>query len=251
MSETILDRIVAQKRREIEAMPEIADLAPCTQDFTRIFTPRPGLIAEIKAASPSEGDIVSALDPVAVARDYIDGGATAMSILTDREFFKGGFDILRTVRALTDKPLLCKDFILSERQVRFARHHGADMVLLIVKILTPGELRALKRQIDALGMRAIIEVQTEGELRTALAVDPEILLINNRNLASFAVDLETTNALLDAVPANVRVIAASGVKTPGDLRSFSPRVDAFLIGTALMRANDKIDFLQRCHAQQD
>jgi indole-3-glycerol phosphate synthase len=248
MSESILDRIVARKYLEIEAMPEMQIVSPCAQDFDRIFTPGPGLIAEIKAASPSEGNIVDSFDPVSIAQDYISGGATALSILTDSEFFKGSYDILNTVRALTDKPLLCKDFILSDRQIRFARHHGADMVLLIVKILDPDSLRSLKKTIDDLGMRAVIEIQNEDELQAALLVDPEILLINNRNLTSFSVDLETTNSLLTRIPDSIRVVAASGIRKPEDLENFGPRVDGFLIGTALMRSDDKADFLRRCCA---
>jgi indole-3-glycerol phosphate synthase/phosphoribosylanthranilate isomerase len=249
MSETILEQIVRHKRGEIALLPDMADVPPCTQNFERIFiTPRPGLIAEIKAASPSEGDIVTEFDPVAIARSYIAGGATALSILTDARFFKGSFDILRTIRQMTDLPLLCKDFILSDRQIRHARQHGADMCLLIVKILTPAQLQALKQTIEHLGMVAIIEIQNETELEIALSVRPAILLINNRNLESFKVNLDTSGILIKNIPEQIRVIAASGIKTPSDLESFSPRVDGFLIGTALMRAPDKIDFLRRCRA---
>jgi indole-3-glycerol phosphate synthase len=251
MNETVLERIVRHKQAEIAKMPDIADPPRCLKDSMHAFTPRPGLIAEIKAASPSEGDIVNNFDPLAIAQSYIDGGATAISVLTDQHFFKGGFDILRSIRALTDKPLLCKDFILSEKQIRFARLHGADMCLLIVKILERDQLLDLKTKIESLGMEAVIEIQNETELDIALSLDPAIILINNRNLDSFAVDLGTANRLAGRIPAKTKIIAASGIRSPNDLRGFSDRMDAFLIGTALMSSPDKAEFLRRCHAAKN
>lgn len=251
MSDTILDRIVRYKKIEIEQIPDLSEVPLCAQNFERVFTPRPGLIAEIKAASPSEGDIVTDFDPLAIAASYIEGGAAAMSILTDSRFFKGSFEILRAVRAMTDKPLLCKDFLLCEKQIRYARMNGADMGLLIVKILDAGQLAALKQAMEDLGMMAVIEIQNEAELETAMAANPQIILINNRNLDSFSVDLKTSGNLAESIPANVRVIAASGINTPSDLNEFPERIDGFLIGTALMRANDKVGFLRGCRAAKN
>lgn len=248
MNNSILDKIIRYKLDEIAQMPDVSMVPHCTQDFDRIFTPHPGLIAEIKAASPTEGDIITIFDPPAIAQSYIKGGATALSVLTDHKFFKGSFDILRDIRALTDMPVLCKDFILSGRQIRHARLHGADLCLLIVKILEKDQLTALKQQIEDLGMMAVIEIQNETELETALSLDPHILLINNRNLDSFVIDLDTTNMLAARIPATIRVIAASGIRAPADLAGFSARTDAFLIGTALMRAEDKALFLRGCRA---
>lgn len=248
MSETILDKIVRHKLDEIMQMPDIKDVPLCTQNFERIFAPRPGLIAEIKAASPSEGDIVTDFDPVAIAKAYSEGGATALSVLTDAHFFKGSFDILHRIRQMTDMPLLCKDFILSQKQIRQARLHGADMCLLIVKILEKDQLSALKQCIEDLGMMAVIEIQNTIELEIALSVNAQIILINNRNLESFAVDLDTSNRLAERIPQPIRVIAASGIQSPDTLSGFSKRVDGFLIGTALMRESDKIAFLRRCRA---
>lgn len=248
MSETILDTIVQHKGQEILKIPDVVDVPRCAQDFNRVFTPCPGIIAEIKAASPSEGDIVEEFDPLAIARSYIDGGASAMSILTDQHFFKGSFDILKAVRQITDKPLLCKDFIISEKQIRYARLNGADMCLLIVKILDSVRLKSLKQAIEKLGMMAVIEIQNEAELNTALSIDPHILLINNRNLESFSVDLNTSDSFASRIPDGVKVIAASGIQRPEDLARFSPRMDGFLIGTALMRSADKVQFLRGCRA---
>lgn len=241
---SILDDIVAHKRVEVENLPTHAHVTPCTRHVA--FAQKPFIIAEVKAASPSEGDIVTDSDPAAIARDYVAGGADAISVLTDTRFFKGGFDVLQSIRAAVDAPLLCKDFIIDERQVRHARTCGADMCLLIVKILPPERLSMLKRAIEDLSMQAVIEVQTADELETALAVDPKILLINNRNLSDFSVDAGTTAALLPDIPHDVRVITASGITDPAQVRTQPSRVDGVLVGTALMRAADKITFLKGC-----
>ncbi|HCM84052.1 MAG TPA: indole-3-glycerol phosphate synthase TrpC [Alphaproteobacteria bacterium] len=247
---TILDEIVANKIEEIKTLKDVAAPLRCEQDFTQLFAPAPCLIAEVKAASPSEGVIAKDFNPVSVAQKYIAGGCNAMSVLTDHKYFGGSFEILKSIRAITDKPLLCKEFVIEEKQVRVARACGADLVLLIVKILTKKRLQELKDAIEALGMKALIEVQNEEELEIALAVDPELLLINNRNLSSFEVDMKTTENLLAGIPAYVKVIAASGIQQPDEIRNFPARVDGFLIGTALMRAANPTEFLQSCRSQK-
>lgn len=247
---TILDEIVANKIEEIKTLADVAAPPRCEQDFTQLFSPAPCLIAEIKAASPSEGVIAENFDPIAVAQQYIAGGCSAMSVLTDQKYFGGSFNVLKSIRAMTDKPLLCKEFIIDEKQVRVARAMGADLVLLIVKILSPERLSELKDAIEALGMKALIEVQNEEELDIALSVDPELLLINNRNLSSFEVDMKTTENLLTGIPEYVKVIAASGIQQPGEIKNFPARVDGFLIGTALMRSQNPTEFLQSCRNQK-
>lgn len=243
---SILDDIVANKIEEIKTLKDVAMPLRCEQDFSQLFSPAPCLIAEVKSASPSEGVITENFDPIKTARQYVAGGCNAISVLTDRKYFGGSFDILKNIRAVTDKPLLCKEFIIEEKQVRVARAHGADLVLLIVKILSKKRLQELKDAIEALGMKALIEVQNDEELDTALAVDPELLLINNRNLSSFEVDMKTTENLLTGIPEYVRIIAASGIQQPDEIKSFPPRVDGFLIGTALMRSENPTEFLQLC-----
>lgn len=243
---TILDEIVANKIEEIKTLTDIAMPPRCEQDFAQLFQPAPCLIAEVKAASPSEGVIAENFDPVGMAEKYIAGGCNAISVLTDQKYFGGSFDVLKAIRAMTNKPLLCKEFIIEEKQVRVARAMGADLVLLIVKILTKKRLQELKDTIEALGMKALIEVQNEEELDIALSVDPELLLINNRNLSSFEVDMNTTANLLAGIPEYVKVIAASGIAQPDEVKNFPARVDGFLIGTALMRSSNPSGFLQSC-----
>jgi len=243
---SILDEIVAHKREEIGALEDVLQPPPCLRDFAQMFDAGTCLIAELKAASPSEGTIAEEFDPEKQTRHYMTGGANAVSVLTDKKYFGGGFGVLRNARSQTALPLLCKEFIIDKKQVRVARDCGADLVLLIVKILEDDELAALKQEIEKYGMKAVIEIQNAEELERALKTAPEILLINNRNLTSFDVDLQTTENLLDGIPDGVKVIAASGIKTPEDLKAFPPRVDGFLIGTALMRATDPEKFLQNC-----
>lgn len=243
---SILEKIVASKIRQIKEMPNMALPEICLRDFSKLFDHSPALIAEIKAKSPSEGRIVQAFDPLAIARAYIEGGADALSILTDNEFFGGSFEILRDIRARAAKPLLCKEFIIDQKQIRLARACGADLCLLIVKILAPAKLQELKDAIEQLGMKAVIEVQNIEELERALAARSEIILINNRNLESFSVDMKTVFPMIEHIPEPIKIIAASGIQTPEDLKSFPVRINGFLIGTALMRAPNKIQFLQRC-----
>lgn len=243
---SILDEIVAHKRGEIEGLADVPNPPRCRRDFTEMFAHAPCLIAELKAASPSEGVIAAHFDPEAQAAHYVAGGADAISVLTDGKYFGGGFDVLRRVRARTDLPLLCKEFVIDEKQIRVARDCGADLVLLIVKILNDEESLRLKAAIEDLGMAALIEIQNDAELARALQVSPDFLLINNRNLTSFDVDMNTTENLLAGIPAHVKAIAASGIKAPADLENFSPRVDGFLIGTTLMRSDAPAAFLRDC-----
>lgn len=247
---SILDEIVANKIEEMKTLKDIAMPPRCEQNFAQLFSPAPCLIAEVKAASPSEGAIAVDFRPLEIARQYIAGGCNAMSVLTDQKYFGGSFDVLKSIRAITDKPLLCKEFIIEEKQIRVARACGADLVLLIVKILSNKRLHELKEAIEALGMKALIEVQNDEELEIALQLDPELLLINNRNLSSFEVDMQTTENLLASIPAYVKVIAASGIQQPDEIKNFPARVDGFLIGTALMRSDNPTEFLQSCRNQK-
>lgn len=245
----ILDQIVAQKMQEIAELKMTATPEQCKQDFKTLFKEKPFLIAEIKAASPSEGIIAENFDPIAVAKDYIAGGANALSILTDQKFFGGSYEILQRVRQMTSIPLLCKEFIIDKMQIDYARVNGADLCLLIVKILKLEKLKELKTHIENLGMKAVIEVQTQEELDIALATNPEIILINNRNLSDFKINRDTVQNLINNIPDAIKVIAASGIQTPEELKIFPNRIDGFLIGTALMRAKDKIAFLKQCRQQ--
>ncbi len=245
---SILDTIVAHKHLEIAQMPDIVQPPACTCDISQIFQNHPVLIGEIKYASPSAGNLAVSGNPAQIAQDYVTGGADMISVLTDERFFKGSFANLQAVRATTDLPLLCKDFILHDKQIRYARFCGADLCLLIVKILSITELRGLKQCVEGLGMQAVIEIQTADELQIALSIDPQIILLNNRNLTDFTIDRQQTIDLLELIPQPIKAIVASDIHIPDDCRTFPARTDGFLIGTALMQCADKIGFLQACRA---
>lgn len=254
-TDSILDRILATKQREIESLHadgasmeslrHQAESAPPTRGFRdalrRVSTSnRPGLIAEVKKASPSKGVIRADFDPVAIARAYEAGGATCLSILTDHDYFQGDLAYLSAVRAAVNLPLLRKDFIIDSAQVVEARASGADAVLLIVAAIPEiARLRRLRVEIESFGMDALVEVHDSGELGTALDSGATLIGINNRNLRTFDVRLETTLELLDALPPDVTVVAESGIFTSADAyRLFDAGAHAMLVGESLMRASD-------------
>jgi indole-3-glycerol phosphate synthase len=247
---TILDEIVDWKRREVARRKRALSLADIQADIARAPTPRslvdalrrPGvsLVAEIKRASPSKGLLRPDLDPAALAREYEANGASAISVLTDEHFFQGRLAHLRAVRREVPRvPVLRKDFVLEAYQVFEARAAGADAVLLIVAALSDDELRSLYRLARCLGMAALVEVHDEAELARALAIEPRIVGVNNRDLRTFQVDLETTARLRALVPDDVVLVAESGVHTPDDVaRLAAMGADAMLVGEALVRAQD-------------
>jgi indole-3-glycerol phosphate synthase len=208
-------------------------------------TRQPALIAEIKAASPSRGQLAGlngrTFDPVALAHTYAHNGAAAISVLTDEKFFEGSLDRLRLVRgALPDMPLLCKDFIFDAYQVYEARSAGADAVLLIVAGLEAAVLEDLAEIARSLGMAALVETHTAEELDVALALGAPLVGINNRNLHDFSVHLETTMELAPRVPHCVTLVAESGIFSAADVaRLVAGRgADAILVGEALVTADD-------------
>jgi indole-3-glycerol phosphate synthase len=248
-TKTILDEIVAWKRdevarlklaRPVEAVQAEAALAPPPRDFAAALrAPGVRLIAEIKRASPSRGLLRPDLDAVALAREYEANGASAISVLTDAHFFQGSLDDLRAVRRNVGLPVLRKDFVLAPYQVYEARAAGADAVLLIVAALDDGDLAALHRLIRRLEMYALVEVHDEAELERALEIEPHVIGVNNRNLRTFEVDLGTTARLRPLVPADVVLVAESGVHTRADVARLSAiGADAMLVGEALVRAAD-------------
>ena len=259
----ILEEIVWEKDREVNAARErvsleklrqqVAELPPC-RDFVaalRAACRKPAVIAEVKKASPSKGVLREDFDAVAIARAYAAGGASCLSVLTDRRFFQGGYDVLANVRLAVELPLLCKDFILSPYQLYQARATGADAALLIAAILTDNDLAYLLKVARGLGLAVLIEVHDKSELARVLALDTltganerPLIGINNRDLSTFAVDLATTEALLQRFGAELRargalVVSESGLFTRDDLdRVQSAGADAVLVGEALMRQND-------------
>ena len=253
----ILEEIVWAKDREVAAARErvslqqlqsqVAELPP-TRDFTAALKAscrKPAVIAEVKKASPSKGVIREDFDPVAIARGYAAGGASCLSVLTDKAFFQGGFEVLVQVREAVDLPLLCKDFILSPYQLYQARAAGADAALLIAAILTDSDLAYLLKVARSLALAVLVEVHDAEEMERVLALEGvELIGINNRALSTFAVDLATTEQLMQRFGAGVRergalLVSESGLFTRGDLdRAVEAGADAVLVGEALMRQSD-------------
>ena len=249
----ILTRIVAAKREEVagrrdrtpvrELESRIAHQEP-VRGFARIIRERaalmrPAVIAEIKKASPSQGVIRERFDPAAIAASYERSGAACLSVLTDAGFFQGAGEHLQAARAAAALPALRKDFIIDPWQVYESRALGADCILLIVSILAPERLRELHDLALGLGLDVLVEAHDAAELETALGLAPALVGINNRNLKTFAVDLNTTVNLLPGVPQGLPVITESGIHRREDVaRMLSHRVYGFLVGEAFMRAPD-------------
>lgn len=250
----ILDKILAQKRAEVrllhsygaaELCHEQAAAAPPPRGFAAALRQRAqdagiAVIAEIKKASPSKGLIREDFDPAWLAMRYAAGGATCLSVLTDREFFKGAPEYLEDAHDACDLPILRKDFIIDELQVCEARALGADCVLLIAAALGDGELQALSQKILHMGMDVLAEVHNEQELARVLRLDERCLIgINNRNLNSFETSLEVTLALREQVPAHRLLVSESGIHTGEDIQRLRDAdISAFLIGESLMRQSD-------------
>jgi indole-3-glycerol phosphate synthase len=206
-----------------------------------------GLIAEVKKASPSAGVIAESFDPVQIAKTYESAGANAISVLTDEQFFQGSLAYMTRVRAAVGLPVLRKDFILHEAQIYEASCAGADAILLIVAALDQPELERLLAIATDFQLDALVEVHTLEEMDRALETDARIIGINNRNLATFQVDLATTEQLSEQVPEGITLVSESGIKTAADTRRLlDAGCNAILVGETLMRAEDvhgKVDEL--------
>jgi indole-3-glycerol phosphate synthase len=242
---SILDKIFAAKREELKAQRQaISDVAivarakdaPSSRDFVAALRARrPAIIAEIKRASPSKGDILPNLDPAMVARQYQASGAAAISVLTDRHF-KGTLDDLRAVRAAVELPLLRKDFIFHPYQIYEARAAGADCILLILAMLKEGELRSLAALAREVKMAALIEVHNPEEFALANRMGAELIGINNRDLHTFVTDLAVTEELMANYRGDALIVAESGISAPEDIRRLDAAgARAFLIGESLLR----------------
>lgn len=197
------------------------------------------VIAEIKRMSPSEGVLREVEDVTSLARRYEDAGASALSVLTDGPFFRGSLADLREARAAVALPILRKDFILDAVQVYESRIAGADAVLLIAAALRPFQLKALFMLTLSLGMTPVVEVHDRSELPVVLELNPPVIGINNRNLATMEVSLDTCINLRPLIPPGILVLGESGIKSPGDVSKLQDAgIDAFLVGTTLMRSDD-------------
>jgi indole-3-glycerol phosphate synthase len=252
---TILDTIVEEKRREVAQLPEriiaAGDLRDAMlehgerRDFlAALRQPRRGelaLIAEVKKASPSAGVICKDFDPVQIAIEYEQAGATCLSVLTDEKFFQGDLEYLRDIRQSVKLPLLRKDFIIDERQILEAIEWGADAILLIVAILEDVRLERFHTLALEAGLTALVEVHDETELQRALSIGATLIGVNNRNLKDFHVDLATTERLAKAIEAapgapEVLVVAESGIHSRADVERLADcGAGAILVGESLVR----------------
>lgn len=257
---TYLDLILANTASELEArkretsLPEleqrIADLPAPVSFAGALRGPGVSLIAEIKRASPSKGLIAGEIDVVEIAEEYLDGGASAISVLTDQIFFQGSLDDLTAVAAVAhtshSRPVLRKDFVIDSYQIVEARAAGADAILLIVAALDDRALAELYQAARSLGLGVLVEVHDDGELERALKIAPGIIGINNRNLRTFEVDLGTTERLADRIPAGIVKVGESGIHTPEDLdRLAHAGVNAVLVGESLMRQTDRAEAVRK------
>jgi indole-3-glycerol phosphate synthase len=246
-TDTILDKILASKvievsqsihlRGEVESR---AHQMPPARDFVAaLHKSTVALIAEVKKASPSKGVLIEDFDPVAIGKTYADNGASAISVLTDEQFFQGHLDYMRAVRASVNVPVLRKDFVIDPFQVYEARAAEADAVLLIVMALEDALLTDLHTQIGELGMAALVEVHNEAEMERALKIGATLIGINNRDLKSFHQDLNVTARLASLAPPTVTLVAESAIRDAADVRRMgSYGAHAVLVGESLVKADN-------------
>ncbi|HEY6896455.1 MAG TPA: indole-3-glycerol phosphate synthase TrpC [Rhodocyclaceae bacterium] len=249
----ILDKINATKREEVAAAQAQRPLAevqaaaraqPAPRDFagalrSKIAAGRAAVIAEIKKASPSKGVLRENFQPAEIAKSYETAGAACLSVLTDRQYFQGAVEYLQQARAACALPVLRKDFLVDPYQVWEARAMGADCILLIVASLTLAQMQEMEAIAHELGMAVLVESHSGEELDLALQLKTPLIGINNRNLRTFEVSLDTTLGQLARIPAGRMVITESGILKPEDVALMrSKDVNAFLVGEAFMRADD-------------
>ena len=246
---TVLDDIIVGVRADLaerERRTPLADLqeqvatAPPARDPMPAFAaPGISVIAEVKRASPSKGDLAPIADPAALAGEYAAGGAAAISVLTEQRRFGGSLDDLRAVRAAVDTPLLRKDFIVTPYQLWEARAAGADLALLIVAALTQRELGSLLEVTAEAGLTALVEVHDEDELDRALAAGATLVGVNARNLRTLDVQPDTFTRLAPRVADGVLTVAESGIRSPDDVRRYADAgADVVLVGEALVTGDD-------------
>jgi len=246
---SVLDDIVAGVRADLgererhtplERLRELALLRPAPRDPMPAFrAPGVSVIAEVKRRSPSKGHLAEIGDPASLARSYAEGGAAAISVLTEGRRFGGSLGDLRAVRAAVETPVLRKDFMVSSYQLVEAREAGADLVLLIVAALPGDELDRLHAEARALGLTVLVEVHEEAETARAVELGAELVGINARNLKTLEVDPDTFARLAPAIPPDVVTVAESGIRGPADVeRHAAQGADAVLVGEALVRDGD-------------
>lgn len=246
----ILDEILQNKRIEVERAKRSHSLNLLSSQIENVRPPMDfhgairsdgevKIIAEIKCASPSKGILSEKFNPSQIAKGYVRGGASAISVLTDKRFFKGHLTHLRDVRYEVSVPLLRKDFIIDPYQIYEARLYGADAILLIAGVLKTKVLTELLSLTHSMGMSAIVEVHSEDELETALLAESRIIGINNRDLKTFNVSLDVSTRLIKLIPKEKVVVSESGISSSEDIRRLRDEgIYTFLIGETLMRASN-------------
>lgn len=249
----ILDKIIADKKPEVEARKNIASLeqvmccakdAPPALDFAAALrrpSPADGIrmIAEVKKASPSKGLIRAEFDPVAIARAYERSGASGISVLTDEKYFQGHLDYLKAVRRAVGIPLLRKDFIIDPYQIYEARAAGADAILLIAAVLSRERISEFMGIAAGIGMVSLVETHTADEMESALSAGAKVIGINNRDLQTFETTLSATLTLAKMVSDGCILVSESGISTRDDVKMLQDAgVDAILVGESLMRESD-------------
>jgi len=245
----MLDKIIAQKREEVEQRKKVATITYLQQ---RIAQQKPTLdlalalkgdhvrmIAEVKQASPSRGMLSPNFNPIELAQTYAEGGAAAISVLTEENYFMGSVEHLAAIKKVVGLPLLRKDFIFDLYQVYESRAYGADALLLIIAILSQEQLKEFVSLSHSLGLRCLVEVHNEGEVERAVLSEAEIMGINNRDLNTFVADINTTRRLRPLIPKGKIVVSESGIKSRRDMEKLRKwGVDAVLVGEALITASD-------------
>ena len=217
------------------------------RDFRKALTRRgPAIIAEIKKASPSKGLLAANFDPARIAAEYADGGAAALSVLTDEEFFQGSLANLETARAAAPLPALRKDFTIAPEHVLEAAAHGADAILLIAAILNEREIRDFREAAARYGMAALVEVHNRRELDTAVAAGSDLIGVNNRDLTTFEVSLDTSLRLAEHFPDGTLRVSESGIHDADDIATLrAAGYSAFLVGEHLMKSGDPVAALKK------
>ena len=249
----ILDRIIAVKQGEVAALMQQKPLSAMradaesrvlTRDFvgalrSKIAVSKPAVIAEIKKASPSKGVLRADFIPADIAQSYAEYGAACLSVLTDKQFFQGSNEFFKQARASCSLPALRKDFMIDPYQIYESRVMGADCILLIAAVLDDAQMKDMESVAMTLDMAVLVEVHDGAELERSLKLKTPLIGINNRNLKTFEVSLETTLALLQQVPEDRIIVTESGISTAQDVKRMrDAKVHAFLVGEAFMRAED-------------
>jgi indole-3-glycerol phosphate synthase len=244
----ILEEILADKRLELERTNKLLPveqlknmsnfLRPCISLHTALRANDVSVIAEIKKASPSKGIIRKYFDPLEIAKEYVQGGASALSVLTDQKYFQGNIRFIADIRSMVPVPILRKDFIIDSYQLTEAKAFGADAVLLIAAALAPNRLHDLHEEAALLGLECLVEVHHEKELESMNFHQVKNIGINNRDLSDFTIDLSTSFRIASQIPAGITIVSESGISQRADLEQLKAHgIHAALIGESLMRAD--------------